>query len=876
MNFSGTSADEEAGITLQGTRGILIDGLDIRNPDGMLEYGIFLTNADPETGAHSNIIQNTHITLNKTNPNPTNGIRAFPSFEQTSHEGSNSNNFFINNHISNVLIGYLLNSDTGQVDLMDTGNSIGTAEDGEHIIEDIVFSGVYLLNQNGALVDGIQILNLHRPDDGTNTAPASISTTGTLPSDNLTEPFIISNNRIEGQFSESTTIFGMYLHQRNAHYEIYNNILNDITTAGLGTSYASGIFIFATGVTADIYNNMISGIAAPASPGISVRGIYVRSFVSVNVFYNSVLIDYAATNADNVSAALSVHNINNPVDLRNNIFVNKTTLPLGGSGFATAFLKNTAALGNIQPDSDNNIYYAGTPSPKNLIFYGSSTASDQTLEEFKIRAATFDQNSHTEDVPFLASDDLHVDPLATTAVRGNAQPVTSPFAITEDIDGMLRDPENPDIGADELPTAIPDIAINPNPADGATEISADINVLQWDYIENPYYVNPAGFRVYLGTDEEITESDYIGWIEYEQGTETFSAEIEDLSFSTTWYWSVVPSLDEEQGPDAEEPAVWSFTTGTFSYDYPNPAENPIPENNAENVSVHIATLSWEYIFNDMFTEPEGFKVYFSENDNFTENDMIAWVEYDDKEEIYTASIASIELLYLTDYYWKVVPTVSQEDGPEAENVAIWTFFTEAFVHDFPNAAENPDPADGATQVSLELAQLAWDYVYDENFTLADGFWIYLGTTMELSEEDLLGWVGYDEDITSYSIALEDFTPEPLTPYYWQVIPSADINNGPLAENIQTWSFTTDQEVSAGNPEMNVFRMYPNPASEKLFLTVPQQGLIRIISTDGRIVKEQEVSEVSAEIQLTDLREGTYLVSFVSEFQNTTSILVITR
>ncbi|TVQ12295.1 MAG: T9SS C-terminal target domain-containing protein, partial [Bacteroidetes bacterium] len=598
--------------------------------------------------------------------------------------------------------------------------------------------------------------------------------------------------------------------------------------------------------------------------------------VSVNIFYNSVLIDYAATNSDNVSAALSIHNINNPVDLRNNIFVNKTSLPSGGEGFATAFLKNTAALGNIQPDSDNNIYYAGTPSPQNLIFRGSTTAMDQTLAEYKLRAATFDQNSYTEDVPFLASDDLHVDPLATTVVRGNAQPVTSPFAITEDIDGMLRDPENPDIGADELPVAMPDVATNPLPQNGATDVMADIGSLQWSYLENLYFVNPAGFRVYLGTEEDLTESDYIGWIEYEQGTETFSAEIDDLSFSTTYYWSVVPSLDEEEGPDAEEPAVWSFTTGPFSYDYPNPAENPLPENNAENVNIGIAALSWEFVFNEMFTEPAGFLVYFSENDNFTEDDMIAWVEYDDKEEVYTASIESIDLQYLTGYYWKVVPTVSQEDGPEAENVAIWTFSTEAFVHDFPNTAENPAPADGATQVSLELAELVWDYVYDENFALAHGFWIYLGTSSEFTEDDLLGWINYDEDLTSYSIALEDFTPEPLTLCYWQVIPSADMENGPLAENVQTWSFTTDQGVSAGSAEMTAFLMYPNPASEKLFLTVPHQGLIRIISIDGRIVKEQEVSDVSVELSLTHFKEGTYIVNFVSAFQNTTHILVITK
>ncbi len=761
VNFSGTSADAEAGITFQGARGIIVDGLDIRNPEGMLEYGVFLTNADAETGSQHNVIRNTHITLNKTNPNPTNGIRAFPSFEQTSQEGSNSNNSFVNNHISDVLIGYQLDSDTGEVDLMDTGNTIVSTEDGNHIIEDIVFSGVYLLNQNGAVIDGIHILNLNRPDDGTNTAPASISTTGTLPGGDLTEPFVISNNRLEGQFSESTSIFGMYLNQRNVHYDIFNNVLNDITSDNTGTSYASGIFIFATGATADIYNNMISGLASPASSGISVRGLYLRTFVSVNVFYNSVLIDYEATHSENVSAALSIHNSSDPVDLRNNIFVNKTTLPLGSQGFATAFLKNTAALENIQTQSDNNIYYAGTPSAQNLIFRGSTTAMDQTLADYKLRAATFDQNSYTEDVPFIASDDLHVDPLASTLVRGNAQPVTQPFAITEDIDGMLRDADNPDIGCDELPLDLPDVATNPTPADGEMDISYMLGVLQWDYLENPYFVNPAGFKVYFGENEVLTESDYIGWIEYEEGEESFSADIDVLDYTKTYYWSIVPSLDEVNGPDAEQPQVWSFTTEAFTYDYPNPAENPQPANNAENVNIDISSLSWEYIYNEMFAEPAGFLVYFGESENFTGEDLIGWVVYDDKEQNYSLSLESIELEALTNYYWKVIPTVNQEEGPEAENQ-------------------------------------------------------------------------------------------------------------------ETWSFTTDEQVGVIDKETNPFLMYPNPASARLFLKVPQQGLLRIVSIDGRIVKEQKVVDTSAEVSLTDLEEGIYLVNFVSVQQQISRLLHIKK
>ncbi|MBW6479397.1 MAG: hypothetical protein K0B37_08220, partial [Bacteroidales bacterium] len=132
VSFSGTAANEEAGLTLEGVSYVTIDGLDIRNPDGQLEYGILITNADETTGSHFNTVKNTHITLNKENPNQTNGIRVFANVSQTTFDGTNSNNSFLNNHISNVLLGYVIDSNTGQVDLMNTGNFVGTEMDGEH------------------------------------------------------------------------------------------------------------------------------------------------------------------------------------------------------------------------------------------------------------------------------------------------------------------------------------------------------------------------------------------------------------------------------------------------------------------------------------------------------------------------------------------------------------------------------------------------------------------------------------------------------------------------------------------------------------------------------------------------------------------------
>lgn len=760
VNFSGTSADEEAGIHLNGASYITIDGLDIRNPDGELEYGIYLTNSDGVTGAQHNTVKNTHITLNKENTNITNGIRIFALHERTDNSGSNSNNRFINNHISNVLFAYLFDSDSGEVEYMDSGNQVASKGEGTHIIEDIVMCGVYLLDQNGATVSGVNILNLNRPDDGTPTAPAAISTTGSFPSGPLTHPFEISGNKIEAHYAESTTIFGMFLNQRNVHYNIHSNTLNDITTGGSGNIYASGIFLFASGSTAYIYNNMLSGIAASHSSlttAAATRGLDVRSYEDVGIYFNSVYLQYMANNNGHRSGALNIHNTSDPVDLRNNILVNKTQPGMGVSGNFAAIHKNTGSVDNIAETSDNNIYYAGTPGPNNFIFFGGSTDhADQTLEDFQVRAENFDQNSFTEDVPFLGANNLYVDPMAETQVRNNAQPITSPLEITTDIDGMLRDPENPDIGADELSNPYPDLAGSPLPEDGQTNVSIDLEKLQWQYIETPYYINPDEFVVYFSTEPEFSSQDVIAHIPYQENEENYS-------------WPIDPNV-----------------------------------------------IEWDY---------------------------------------------------QTTYYWKVVPAVTQIRKKEAEEAITWSFTTEAFVHEYPNTAQQPQPADGEENVQLSLTALTWQFHQEESYTEPAGFWIYLGTEANLDEVPPQ-WVDYDSDETIFEYPLNETDLEPITTYFWKVVPTVDPDDGPDAEGVEVWSFTMEEEVSVNNFDDSSLNIYPNPTSGILNLHLVEKSKVQIINMEGRIIWENQVNDLHKQLNLSDWQPGIYILRVTGDKNRT--------
>ncbi|MBW6480614.1 MAG: T9SS type A sorting domain-containing protein, partial [Bacteroidales bacterium] len=754
--------------------------------------------------------------------------------------GTNSNNSFLNNHISNVLLGYVIDSNTGQVDLMNTGNFVGTEMDGEHIIEDIVMSGVYLLNQNGATVDNVQFLSLNRPDDGTNTAPATISTTGALPSGMLTNPIVISNNTIKDQYSPSTTIFGMYLNQRNVHYEVYNNRLHNITTDGTGTTYSAGIMLFGTGTTADIYNNMVSGISAPNSSGVSVRGIYVRTFNSVNIFYNSVLIDYAATEAGNISAALSIHNINDPVDLRNNIFINKTTIPALGTGFVTAFLKNTAALGNIQATSDNNIYYAGTPSEQNFIFYGSSTANDQTLAEYQARAVNFDQNSYTEDVPFLATDNLHIDPLAETAVRGNASPITSPIAITTDINGKERDTENPDIGAQELPEAYPAMALNPMPENGATEVSIDLAEIQWQYFSSLDFVDPAGFKVYFGTTETPGEDELLGWVVFDTETENypFSLAETELDYETTYYWMIVPSVDEEDGPDAQNPVTWSFTT-----------EEDTTTPDLYTLTLTLAGEGTVEVDGTLYTEP----VTVEEG---TELELVALAAAGWLFEGWSGDVDATEATILV--------TMDSDKNITATFIPVPP----------PACAHTPVPADGETDVPSNTP-IGWTYTSDPDFSDPTGFTVNMwtgSTDGDPFQVDLPGGPGetlYPEHPFAFDFEVS---------YFWQVVPYVEIDEVIIhAEGCPIWSFTiAEDDVNVNDLHQNAFNIYPNPASDRFQVEWEGQAELYIIGMDGRVHDSMTIQGPVYTVSTEAIPDGMYVIRIVSGQQVISRIIRIAR
>ncbi|MGQ9643831.1 MAG: beta strand repeat-containing protein, partial [Ignavibacterium sp.] len=210
-------------------------------------------------------------------------------------------------------------------------------------------------------------------------------------------------------------------------------------------------FYITTGTYNYVYNNFVSDLKTPSSGSTTgLAGMYVSGGTNIGLYYNTIFLNASSSGTNFGSSGIYTSTIPT-VDLRNNIVVNLSTS--NGTGYTVAFRRSTTTITTYATASNNNDFYAGTPSANNLIFY-DGTNSDQTIADFKSRVSPRDANSFSENPPFVnattAPYDLHINPSVATQLESGGFPVSSPIAITDDFDGNTRNASTPDVGADEF------------------------------------------------------------------------------------------------------------------------------------------------------------------------------------------------------------------------------------------------------------------------------------------------------------------------------------------------------------------------------------------------------------------------------------------
>jgi hypothetical protein len=621
------------------------------------------------------------------------------------------------------------------------------------------------------------------------------------------QPSSYSGNRFENLSAETGVLSGIEVWAEGP-IQVNNNTICNLTSGG----NIHGIMV--GGIPTEVSNNLIYNFNA-TSPAAIVRGIRVSSSGSVahnnmvhslfalgtestpssptvagiegnddsKIYHNSVYLSGSGSGAGFSTAA--VHVTHNVSICRNNIFINKST-----PGSAGRSVARWGQYPGIVAGTNNNIYYAGIPGPRNLISYQSSN-SYQTLEEYKLGFAPIDSQSFTEDVPFISSSgniDLHINPLVPTFVESGGVFIEG---YATDFDGDTRNSSTPDIGADEgdliRDGVPPNPASEPSPADLATEQLTDVT-LSWS--RSTGGAAPTSYNVYFGTTNPPA---LIG----NQEATTFSPG--NLSYNQSYYWKIDPANSYGLASTANTLPVWSFTT-----------HNPLPEaavlvspaSGATGIAVN-PSLNWSA---GTGFAPLGYKLYLGTDNpptnviNGTDLGDVTSYAYSsgrNGESIGSnnasakaspslsrteldAILSRNSLDYNTTYYWKVVPyTLAGSAG----NNAVWSFSTE--LAPVPNVAINPLPADMSINQSI-TPSISWQA--NPEGTVPDSYNVYFGTTNPPPLIDSQTGTSYSPGALAYS-----------TTHYWMIDPHSSRGYSSSAHTLPVWSFTT-----IPNP-------YPTPA-----------------------------------------------------------------
>lgn len=614
--------DTSFAVCLKGVDYYTFDGIDIQISSGQdLEYGYFITNISPVNGAQYNTIKNCSVSLNNANINSV-GIYQLinTNINPVSADGANSFNTYDNVNIQNTYFGIKLYGYdvSGQELLYDNSTEIKNCS-----ISDFGHSGIQ------ARAAGIHTWSQKNLKIHNNTVFNGTTYYRTL------GIYAAGNN--QGDFYENT-VYGLYgtgsqvvgLRQYESDINFYKNTVYDIE----GEEMASGIEIY--GGTSYIYNNFIRDIRTPATDTYNyptTRGISNRKGTAY-IYNNSVLLNYTSQASTNESAGIFVEGFSYgsaTADIRNNIIINKTDVTAGG--YAVALYKS-AEYSFISSNSDNNLYYAGTPSPKNLIYYDTNTG-DQTIEDYLIRCASYEQNSISEDAPFISTSNLHIQTSAVSYIDGGGQFISS---VTDDFDGDIRDTSNPDIGADEyecdyivwrgtsstdwgssvnwqkqqIPAAsdnvvIPDVSGKSNNFPIITS-AAEANSLTIQNGAN-LQINPDYSLTINGTMTNnagisglIIKSDATGTGSFINGTTNVPATVERYLSGTQWHYLSSPTIDAP---------LSMFNTNNFYY---------YDETTSDSWSggTFSGDSGWTGYTNPTLTSFQGYAYYFSETTlNFT-------------------------------------------------------------------------------------------------------------------------------------------------------------------------------------------------------------------------------------------------------------------
>jgi len=277
----------------------------------------------------------------------------------------------------------------------------------------------------------------------------------------------------------------------------------------------------------------------------------------------------------------------------------------------------------------------------------------------------------------------------------------------------------------------PGQATNPNPSNGATDVSIDADI-SWTAGSGA-----ASHDVYFGTDSTPDSGEF----QSNQTETTFDPGT--MVNDTTYYWRI----DEINASGTTTGSVWSFTTEAAAPP-PGQASNPTPTDGATGVSVD-PDLSWT-----AGSGSDSSNVYFGTDQTPDETEF----QGNQTETTFDPGTMAND----TTYYWRI----DEVNAAGTTTGNVWSFTT---IVAAPGQASNPSPSDSATDVSV-TADLSW--TVGSGATSHD---VYFGTSSP-------GTFQGNQTATTFDPGTMDND----TTYHWRI---DEIGAGGTITGT-VWSFTT--------------------------------------------------------------------------------------
>jgi hypothetical protein len=215
-------------------------------------------------------------------------------------------------------------------------------------------------------------------------------------------------------------------------------------------------------------------------------------------------------------------------------------------------------------------------------------------------------------------------------------------------------------------------------------------------------------------------------------------------------------------------ATFTFPLGTrtganpISNSPPNEPSNPMPANGSINVAI-TENLSWTG--GDPDNDTVTYDVYFGTTS------PPALVNTNQSTTLYDPGTMN----YSTQYYWRIIAWDNHSNSTSGPQ---WEFTTESKPNNPPNIPSNPNPEDGAVNVSVN-ASLNWiGGDPDPGDTVT--YDIYFGSTSPPPK------ISSNQTGNSYDLVTIDYS----TTYYWQIVAW---DNHTASATGPIWHFTTKQE-----------------------------------------------------------------------------------